>query len=80
MKNTRWTEIKYLCPCLTEERALHVEERRGSEDVTEFVTRCSAVIVEDHGRRSPRCRETRMTYVKIPVSDGVVGGATGGTA
>lgn len=77
----RWVEVIYKCQCLPYEISLHVCEREVGEDVLDYMNRVQRAIGMNHLSRSPLCTATTMEYAKIPVtSDGVVGGAAGGTA
>ena len=62
--------VLYRCSCLTEDAKVEVPERRPAEDIVLWVEQVvGSRLGQDHTKRSPKCRETTMTYVKIPVDD-----------
>jgi hypothetical protein len=60
--------VLYRCSCLTEDAQVEVPERVPALGVGPWVEQVVAArIGQDHARRSPACRETTMSYVKIPI-------------
>lgn len=77
----RWVEVIYKCQCLPYEVSLHVREREINEDILDYMNRVQRAIGANHLSRSPLCTAATTEYVKIPVTDdGIIGGASGGTA
>jgi hypothetical protein len=65
---------------MPDEVGFQVRERDVTEDVIEFMNRVKIDLGADHRKRSPRCFLTKTEYCKIPIAEGQVGRAEGGTA
>lgn len=60
--------VAYKCRCMPNEETIFVRDRKPDEDIVDWVEQiCGRAIAEDHIRRSPRCRSTKMEYAKFEV-------------
>lgn len=61
--------VKYSCVCGIEKAAVAVPFRTAKENAVEYVRDVVApLLVEDHKRRSPKCRPTSFKEVWIPIN------------
>jgi hypothetical protein len=58
--------VKLKCRCTDSEVELHIRERRDDEDILNYMKFVERQIGVWHADRE--CTETRLEYVKIPVS------------
>lgn len=69
--------VLYDCvDCGTTNAEVRVPARKAETDVREWMEATTVLLMRDHSQRSPRCRATKFTTVKIPVTGAEhIGGA-----
>lgn len=62
-------EIKYKCECQTVEQTIFILERNNNELIEHYMKYMQMQIFIGHSKLSPRCKKTKMEYVKIYIEN-----------
>ena len=69
-------QVQYACDaCRLKDIKIQVIARDPAESVTDWIGGTARKVWQDHWRRSPNCKATSLTYLKIPYDEGTPVGA-----